>query len=123
MKLAGVGEIQGGNEFKLDPRVNYSQISSWLGRITRILLVTLLLQRRRSTQNAEYFTKCVETLEIKMVSCYSLTLSQILKEHQTVKLFKNLVLQKTGKQVFAAGEAITKKLEAWTRVGGTGITD
>lgn len=113
VKAGWVGEKFGGNEFKLDPRAKlFTDKAREVGKLLGFYWLPYFSSEEEATQNAEYFTKCVETLGNKDGELLFVDLEPDFEgTSEQLKLFKNLVLQKTGKQVFTyAGEAIIKKL-------------
>lgn len=113
VKAGWVGEKFGGNEFKLDPRAKlFTDKAREVGKLLGFYWLPYFSSEEEATQNAEYFTKCVETLGNKDGELLFVDLEPDFEGTlEQLKLFKNLVLQKTGKQVFTyAGEAIIKKL-------------
>lgn len=113
VKTGWVGEKFGGNEFKLDPRAKlFTDKAREAGKLLGFYWLPYFSSEEEATQNAEYFTKCVETLGNKDGELLFVDLEPDFEgTSEQLKLFKNLVLQKTGKQVFTyAGEAIIKKL-------------
>lgn len=113
VKAGWVGQQYGGNEFKLDPDAELfvtkaREASKMLG----LYWLPYFSTREEAEQNAEYFVKCIEELGnipgellfIDLEPDFEGTVEQI-------SVFSNIVLQKTGKQVFTyAGEAIIQKL-------------
>lgn len=113
VKTGWVGEKFGGNEFKLDPRAKlFTDKAREVGKLLGFYWLPYFSNEEEATKNAEYFAKCIETLGNKDGELLFVDLEPDFEgTSEQLKLFKNLVLQKTGKQVFTyAGEAITKKL-------------
>lgn len=113
VKAGWVGEKFGGNEFKLDPRAKlFTDKAREVGKLLGFYWLPYFSSEEEATKNAEYFAKCIETLGNKDGELLFVDLEPDFEGTlEQLKLFKNLVLQKTGKQVFTyAGEAITKKL-------------
>lgn len=113
VKTGWVGEKFGGNEFKLDPRAKlFTDKAREAGKLLGFYWLPYFSNEEEATKNAEYFAKCIETLGNKDGELLFVDLEPDFEgTSEQLKLFKNLVLQKTGKQVFTyAGESITKKL-------------
>lgn len=113
VKAGWVGEKFGGNEFKLDPRAKlFTDKAREAGKLLGFYWLPYFSSEEEATKNAEYFAKCIEMLGNKDGELLFVDLEPDFEgTSEQLKLFKNLVLQKTGKQVFTyAGEAITKKL-------------
>ena len=113
VKAGWVGEKFGGNEFKLDPRAKlFTDKAREVGKLLGFYWLPYFSSEEEATKNAEYFAKCIETLGNKDGELLFVDLEPDFEGTlEQLKLFKNLVLQKTGKQVFTyAGEAIIKKL-------------
>lgn len=113
VKAGWVGEKFGGNEFKLDPRAKlFTDKAREAGKLLGFYWLPYFSSEEEATKNAEYFAKCIEMLGNKDGELLFVDLEPDFEgTSEQLKLFKNLVLQKTGKQVFTyAGEAIIKKL-------------
>ena len=113
VKTGWVGEKFGGNEFKLDPRAKlFTDKAREAGKLLGFYWLPYFSSEEEATKNAEYFAKCIEMLGNKDGELLFVDLEPDFEgTSEQLKLFKNLVLQKTGKQVFTyAGEAIIKKL-------------
>lgn len=113
VKTGWVGEKFGGNEFKLDPRAKlFTDKAREAGKLLGFYWLPYFSNEEEATKNAEYFAKCIEMLGNKDGELLFVDLEPDFEgTSEQLKLFKNLVLQKTGKQVFTyAGESITKKL-------------
>ena len=113
VKAGWVGQKYGGNEFKLDPDAElFVTKAREAGKMLGLYWLPYFSTREEAEQNAEYFVKCIEELGnipgellfIDLEPDFEGTVEQI-------SVFSNIVLQKTGKQVFTyAGEAIIQKL-------------
>lgn len=113
VKAGWVGQQYGGNDFKLDPDAElFVTKAREAGKMLGLYWLPYFSTREEAEQNAEYFVKCIEELGnisgellfIDLEPDFEGTVEQI-------SVFSNIVLQKTGKQVFTyAGEAIIQKL-------------
>ena len=113
VKTGWVGEKFGGNEFKLDPRAKlFTDKAREAGKLLGFYWLPYFSTREEAEQNAEYFVKCIEVLGNKPGELLFLDLELDFEGTvEQISVFSNIVLQRTGKQVFTyAGEAIIQKL-------------
>lgn len=113
VKAGWVGQQYGGNEFKLDPDAElFVTKAREAGKMLGLYWLPYFSTREEAEQNAEYFVKCIEALENKPGELLFLDLEPDFEGTvEQIAVFSNIVLQKTGKQVFTyAGEAIIQKL-------------
>lgn len=113
VKTGWVGEKFGGNEFKLDPRAKlFTDKAREAGKLLGFYWLPYFSTREEAEQNAEYFVKCIETIGNKAGELLFIDLEPDFEGTvEQISVFSNIVLQKTGKQVFTyAGESIIKKL-------------
>jgi GH25 family lysozyme M1 (1,4-beta-N-acetylmuramidase) len=113
VKTGWVGEKFGGNEFKLDPRAKlFTDKAREAGKLLGFYWLPYFSTREEAEQNAEYFVKCIETLGNQAGELLFIDLEPDFEgTAEQIAVFSNIVLQKTGKQVFTyAGESIIKKL-------------
>lgn len=114
VKAGWVGQQYGGNEFKLDPDAQlFVTKAREVGKLLGFYWLPYFSTREEAEQNAEYFVKCIETFGSKDSELLFLDLEPDFEGTvEQIGVFNNIVLQKTGKQVFTyAGEAIIKKLD------------
>lgn len=113
VKTGWVGEKFGGNEFKLDPRAKlFTDKAREAGKLLGFYWLPYFSTREEAEQNAEYFVKCIEALGNQPGELLFIDLEPDFEgTAEQIAVFSNIVLQKTGKQVFTyAGESIIKKL-------------
>ena len=113
VKTGWVGEKFGGNEFKLDPGAKlFTDKAREAGKLLGFYWLPYFSTREEAEQNAEYFVKCIEALGNQPGELLFIDLEPDFEgTAEQIAVFSNIVLQKTGKQVFTyAGEAIIKKL-------------
>ena len=113
VKAGWVGQQYGGNEFKLDPDVKlFVTKAREAGKMLGLYWLPYFSTREEAEQNAEYFVKCIEALGNEAGELLFLDLEPDFEGTvEQIAVFSNIVLQKTGKQVFTyAGEAIIQKL-------------
>lgn len=108
LKAGHVGQSFGGDANKIDPKlVKFAQAAG--DKLLGIYWLPYFSTEEEAKTEAERFTEAQKLVNAPLLFVdlepdFEGTLEQL-------KLFKNLVLQKTGKQVFTyAGEAIIKKL-------------
>lgn len=113
VKAGWVGQKLGGNEFKLDPDAKlFTDKAREAGKMLGFYWLPYFSTREEAEQNAEYFVKCIETLGNKDGELLFIDLEPDFEGTvEQIRVFSNIVLQKTGKQVFTyAGNAIIQKL-------------
>lgn len=113
VKAGWVGQQYGGNEFKLDPDAElFVTKAREVGKMLGLYWLPYFSTREEAEQNAEYFVKCIETLGNEAGELLFLDLEPDFEGTvEQISVFSNIVLQRTGKQVFTyAGEAIIQKL-------------
>lgn len=113
VKAGWVGQQYGGNEFKLDPDAQlFVTKAREAGKMLGLYWLPYFSTREEAEQNAEYFVKCIEALGNEAGELLFLDLEPDFEGTvEQISVFSNIVLQKTGKQVFTyAGEAIIQKL-------------
>ena len=113
VKAGWVGQKSGGNEFKLDPDAKlFTDKAREAGKMLGFYWLPYFSTREEAEQNAEYFVKCIETLGNKDGELLFIDLEPDFEGTiEQIGVFSNIVLQKTGKQVFTyAGNAIIQKL-------------
>ena len=113
VKAGWVGQQYGGNEFKLDPDAElFVTKAREAGKMLGLYWLPYFSTREEAEQNAEYFVKCIEALGNQPGELLFLDLEPDFEGTvEQISVFSNIVLQKTGKQVFTyAGEAIIQKL-------------
>lgn len=113
VKAGWVGQKLGGNEFKLDPDAKlFTDKAREAGKMLGFYWLPYFSTREEAEQNAEYFVKCIETLGNKEGELLFIDLEPDFEGTvEQIGVFSNIVLQKTGKQVFTyAGNAIIQKL-------------
>lgn len=113
VKAGWVGQKLGGNEFKLDPDAKlFTDKAREAGKMLGFYWLPYFSTREEAEQNAEYFVKCIETLGNKDGELLFIDLEPDFEGTvEQIGVFSNIVLQKTGKQVFTyAGNAIIQKL-------------
>lgn len=114
VKAGWVGQQYGGNEFKLDPDAElFVTKAREAGKMLGLYWLPYFSTREEAEQNAEYFVKCIEALGNKPGELLFLDLEPDFEGTvEQIAVFSNIVLQKTGKQVFTyGGEAIIQKLD------------
>ena len=113
VKAGWVGQQYGGNDFKLDPDAElFVTKAREAGKMLGLYWLPYFSTREEAEQNAEYFVKCIEALGNKPGELLFLDLEPDFEGTvEQISVFSNIVLQRTGKQVFTyAGEAIIQKL-------------
>ena len=113
VKAGWVGQQYGGNEFKLDPDAQlFVTKAREAGKLLGFYWLPYFSTREEAEQNAEYFVKCIEALGNQPGELLFIDLEPDFEgTAEQISVFSNIVLQKTGKQVFTyAGESIIKKL-------------
>ena len=113
VKAGWVGQQYGGNEFKLDPDAElFVTKAREAGKMLGLYWLPYFSTREEAEQNAEYFVKCIEALGNEAGELLFLDLEPDFEGTvEQIAVFSNIVLQKTGKQVFTyGGEAIIQKL-------------
>ena len=113
VKAGWVGQQYGGNEFKLDPDAElFVTKAREAGKMLGLYWMPYFSTREEAEQNAEYFVKCIEELGNIPGELLFLDLEPDFEGTvEQISVFSNIVLQKTGKQVFTyGGEAIIQKL-------------
>lgn len=113
VKAGWVGQQYGGNEFKLDPDAElFVTKARETGKMLGLYWLPYFSTREEAEQNAEYFVKCIEALGSEPGELLFLDLEPDFEGTvEQISVFSNIVLQRTGKQVFMyAGEAIIRKL-------------
>lgn len=113
VKAGWVGQQYGGNEFKLDPDAElFVTKAREAGKMLGLYWLPYFSTREEAEQNAEYFVKCIEALGNEAGELLFIDLEPDFEGTvEQIAVFSNIVLQKTGKQVFTyAGEAIIQKL-------------
>ena len=113
VKAGWVGQQYGGNEFKLDPDAElFVTKAREAGKMLGLYWLPYFSTREEAEQNAEYFVKCIEALGNESGELLFLDLEPDFEGTvEQISVFSNIVLQRTGKQVFTyAGEAIIQKL-------------
>lgn len=113
VKAGWVGQQYGGNDFKLDPDAElFVTKAREAGKMLGLYWMPYFSTREEAEQNAEYFVKCIEALGNEAGELLFLDLEPDFEGTvEQISVFSNIVLQKTGKQVFTyAGEAIIQKL-------------
>lgn len=113
VKAGWVGQQYGGNDFKLDPDAElFVTKAREAGKMLGLYWLPYFSTREEAEQNAEYFVKCIEALGNEAGELLFLDLEPDFEGTvEQISVFSNIVLQKTGKQVFTyAGEAIIQKL-------------
>ena len=113
VKAGWVGQQYGGNEFKLDPDAKlFVTKAREAGKMLGLYWLPYFSTREEAEQNAEYFVKCIEALGNESGELLFLDLEPDFEGTvEQISVFSNIVLQRTGKQVFMyAGEAIIQKL-------------
>ena len=113
VKAGWVGQKYGGNEFKLDPDAElFVAKAREAGKMLGLYWLPYFSTREEAEQNAEYFVKCIEKLGNTPGELLFLDLEPDFEGTvEQISVFSNIVLQKTGKQVFTyGGEAIIQKL-------------
>lgn len=113
VKAGWVGQKYGGNEFKLDPDAKlFVTKAREAGKMLGLYWLPYFSTREEAEQNAEYFVKCIEALGNESGELLFLDLEPDFEGTvEQISVFSNIVLQRTGKQVFMyAGEAIIQKL-------------
>ena len=113
VKAGWVGQQYGGNEFKLDPDAElFVTKAREAGKMLGLYWLPYFSTREEAEQNAEYFVKCIENLGNGAGELLFLDLEPDFEGTvEQIAVFSNIVLQKTGKQVFTyGGEAIIQKL-------------
>lgn len=113
VKAGWVGQQYGGNEFKLDPDAElFITKAREAGKMLGLYWLPYFSTREEAEQNAEYFVKCIEALGNEPGELLFLDLEPDFEGTvEQISVFSNIVLQKTGKQVFTyGGEAIIQKL-------------
>lgn len=113
VKAGWVGQKFGGNDFKLDPDAKlFTDKAREAGKMLGFYWLPYFSTREEAEQNAEYFVKCIESLGNKDGELLFIDLEPDFEGTvEQIGVFSNIVLQKTGKQVFTyAGNAIIQKL-------------
>ena len=113
VKAGWVGQQYGGNDFKLDPDAElFVTKAREVGKMLGLYWLPYFSTREEAEQNAEYFVKCIEALGNQPGELLFLDLEPDFEGTvEQISVFSNIVLQRTGKQVFTyAGEAIIQKL-------------
>lgn len=113
VKAGWVGQKYGGNEFKLDPDAElFVTKAREAGKMLGLYWLPYFSTREEAEQNAEYFVKCIEALGNEAGELLFLDLEPDFEGTvEQISVFSNIVLQRTGKQVFTyGGEAIIQKL-------------
>ena len=113
VKAGWVGQKFGGNEFKLDPDAKlFTDKAREAGKMLGFYWMPYFSTREEAEQNAEYFVKCIEALGNKDGELLFIDLEPDFEGTvEQIGVFSNIVLQRTGKQVFTyAGNAIIQKL-------------
>ena len=105
VKAGWVGQQYGGNEFKLDPDAQlFVTKAREAGKMLGLYWLPYFSTREEAEQNAEYFVKCIEALGNEAGELLFLDLEPDFEGTvEQISVFSNIVLQKTGKQVFTYG--------------------